>query len=127
MTHALIIDDNLDNIEVLQQFLEIEGLSISKVNKPAQLDQKLNEIEPVDVIFLDLEMPYINGYEIFRNFKSDSRFNNVPIVAYSVHVSEVSVVRQMGFQSFLGKPLNADLFPKQLERILNGEHVWSIP
>jgi hypothetical protein len=48
-------------------------------------------------------------------------------VAYTVHVSEINTVYQMGFHSFLGKPLDSDLFPDQLARILRGERVWATP
>jgi two-component system cell cycle response regulator DivK len=33
----------------------------------------------------------------------------------------------MGFDGFLGKPINADLFPDQLKRLLDGQAVWYIP
>jgi CheY-like chemotaxis protein len=77
------------------------------------------------VIFLDLEMPGIDGYPMLSYLKNDDRFNNVPVVAYTVHMSEMNVARQKGFHSFLGKPLDADLFPEQLAAILRGEHVWT--
>jgi len=48
----------------------------------------------------------------------------VPIIAYTVHVSEIDVVRQHGFDGFLGKPLDSARFPQQLARILNREPVW---
>lgn len=52
--------------------------------------------------------------------------DDVPIVAYSVHVSEIEIARRAGFDGFLGKPLDADRFSDQLRRILSGEQVWEI-
>lgn len=127
MTHALIIDDNLKNIDVLARLLGMEGVSCTTVPKTSQLDDVLKHVTSVDVVFLDLEMPGKNGYEILEKLKADPRFTSVPIVAYTVHVSELHNAHQGGFTSFIGKPLDSDRFPEQLARILSGEQVWETP
>ena len=81
------------------------------------------ETKDFDVIFLDLEMPEINGYEMIEILKNELGVS-APIIAYSVHISEVHVARKLGFDGFLGKPLRRTEFPGQLQRILNGEKVW---
>jgi CheY-like chemotaxis protein len=80
-----------------------------------------------DVIFLDLEMPGNSGYQVFEALKSIPQTQNVPMVAYTTHISHANQVKQSGFDGFLGKPLNRHEFPKILEQILNGESVWIIP
>lgn len=122
--HALIIDDNAKNTAVLAGLLSREGVTHTTVNNPNRLSATLQQIEPVDVVFLDLEMPGKSGFDVFEMLKQDERFANVPIVAYTVHISEMHVVHQYGFHSFIGKPLDADRFPDQLARILRGEQVW---
>jgi len=122
--HALIIDDNANNLGVLAELLSIEGVNYTKVQDPRKLDAALKPLSKVDVVFLDLEMPGINGYEVLDQLKADARFNGVPVVAYTVHVSEINQARNFGFDSFLGKPLDPDRFPDQIRRILNGESVW---
>lgn len=127
MSHAIIIDDNSKNLEVLARLLAIEGVQSTKVGHPKQLDTILDTVGEVDVVFLDLEMPGKNGYEVLELLRNDARFQNVPIVAYTVHVSEIGAARDLGFHSFLGKPLDSDKFPDQLARILEGKHVWELP
>ena len=127
MGHALIIDDNNKNVEVLVRLLGMQQMSSTTVTRPAQLEVIIEEMTGVDVVFLDLEMPGANGYDILEWLKLDVRFQTVPIVAYTVHVSEIGVAHRQGFHSFLGKPLDADKFPEQLERILNGQPVWETP
>jgi CheY-like chemotaxis protein len=127
MGHALIIDDNGKNIDVLARLLGMQGVNSTPVPKPVQLAAVLQEIDDVDIVFLDLEMPGMDGYEVFDKLKTDARFQSVPIVAYTVHVSEIMVAHQQGFHSFLGKPLDADKFPDQLARILHGQPVWETP
>jgi two-component system cell cycle response regulator DivK len=127
MSHAVIIDDNGKNIEVLARLLSMQDISCTRVSRPSQLDGALHNVDEVDVVFLDLEMPGMSGYDILEKLKADSRFQSVPIVAYTVHISEIGVAHRQGFHSFLGKPLDADKFPEQLARILNGQPVWENP
>lgn len=123
--HALIVDDNANNLGVLAEMLSLEGVNYTKVLNPNLLEGILNEMSQLDVIFLDLEMPDIDGYTILEYLKSDERFQQIPVVAYTVHVSEINTARKLGFHSFLGKPLDADRFPSQLAKILRGERVWA--
>lgn len=76
------------------------------------------------VIFLDLEMPNYNGYDILQVFRGEPALNDVPIIAYTVHTNQVESVRQAGFDGFLGKPLIPAQFPNQIDRILKGKAVW---
>lgn len=124
--HALIIDDNPNNLGILAELLSMEGIQSTQVQHSKNLLQVLQQVSSLDLIFLDLEMPDVNGYQVLESIKSDSRFRDVPVAAYTVHVSEVNIARKKGFHSFLGKPLDADRFPEQLARILRGERVWSV-
>lgn len=123
--HALIIDDNKDNASVLAQLLALEGVSCTEVLDTRKLAATLQRLTQVDIIFLDLEMPHEDGFTVLRNMKSNPKLKTVPVVAYTVHVSEIGRARQFGFHSFLGKPLDSDRFPDQLARILRGENVWA--
>ena len=93
---------------------------------PQFLFQDFESDNPFDVVFLDIESPTGNGYTLIEHLREMDVLNEVPIVAYSVHVSEIEVARRAGFDGFLGKPLDADRFSDQLQRILAGESVWEI-
>jgi len=124
--HALVIDDDKLNLTVLSQMLSMQGISTSTISAPITLDHVLLNLPPVNVVFLDLEMPKLDGYQVFARLKADPRFNGVPIVACTVHISEMSALRDLGFDSFIGKPINAEAFPDQIHQILNGKSVWAI-
>lgn len=126
-SQAVIIDDNARNVHVLARLLSTEGVSSLEVTNSSKLETALKQINSVSVIFVDLEMPGVNGYQVLEKLKADNRFKTVPVIAYTVHVSEINVALQKGFDGFLGKPLDADIFPDQLARILSGEAVWETP
>lgn len=122
--HALIIDDDVRNTAVLASLLSKQGVQSTEVNDSTTLTTRLEGIKRVDVVFLDLEMPGSNGYDVLALIKADKRFRNVPVVACTVYVGEINTAHQSGFSGFIGKPLDADRFPDQLQRILKGEAVW---
>jgi CheY-like chemotaxis protein len=124
--HALIIDDNKTNIEVLTMMLAQQGVDFTASQSASNLDTLLDSIEKLDVIFLDLELPNYDGFEILTQLKSKPQLTGVPIVAYTVHNSEIDIARKAGFHSFLGKPLSMKKFPEQLQKILAGTPVWEV-
>lgn len=124
MAHALIIDDNIKNVNVLVRLLATEQVNSTQVINPMELGTAIEGMSRFDVVFLDLEMPNIDGYEILEQLRSDRRFQSTPIVASTVHVSEIKVAHDKGFDGFIGKPIDSDKFPEQLARILSGESVW---
>ena len=126
MFHALVIDDNRNNLEVLTMLLQREGVQPSAVLGSHQIAKVLDQSEQLDVVFLDLEFPNADGFDILQTLKADPRLTGVPIVAYSVHTSEIDRARRAGFDSFLGKPLDMARFPDQLRHILAGTPVWEV-
>jgi len=123
---ALIIDDNQLNLETLAALLKKEGMDTIDVLNPQDIFPALDEVDQVDIIFLDIEFPNHNGFTLLPELQEDPRLHGVPIVAYSVHISEVQEARDAGFHSFIGKPLSVSAFPDQLRRILHGEAVWEV-
>jgi CheY-like chemotaxis protein len=121
--HVVIVDDNETGIKVLGEMLLALDVSFTAIQDPTHLEGISDELKHVDAIFLDLEMPKIDGYEMLTILKGDLRVSS-PIIAYSVHTAEMSTAKELGFDGFLGKPLQRNHFQEQLERILSGEQVW---
>src|ERR1700687_3556233 len=92
--HALIIDDNQFNIDVLIMMLSEEGIICTALTLCRHLRQALDQMDRGDVVFLDLEFPHGDGFELIKVLKADPRLSGVPIVAYSVHTSEVERARR---------------------------------
>jgi two-component system, cell cycle response regulator DivK len=121
--HALIIDDDAYNVYVMQRFLDKENISYTTITETATLENTLDQLESVDIVLLDLEMPKRDGYEIIEVLRKHLPVG-VPIVACTVHTAEVNRTRKLGFSGFIAKPLDMDRFSEQVRRILNGESIW---
>jgi len=121
--HALVVDDNVENLEVLKELLTMNGLTCTTVNDPTKLiDMELSDI---DLIFLDLEMPKMNGYETLDYLRKEKGVST-PVIAYTVHSGQINTAFKKGFQGFVSKPLRPNRFPDQLKRIISGEGVWEV-
>ena len=123
--HALLIDDDSFNLEVLHRFLTHEGILCNSLQDVKSIRVAIAASPQIDLVFLDLEMPQMNGYEVFRLLR-DAFGTKVTIVACTVHMNEISRVREVGFNGFISKPLDQKRFPGQVKRILQGEQVWEL-
>ena len=88
--------------------------------------EKLDKYNP-DLIILDLMLPNGNsGYDVFKQIREYSEYDNVPIVAISASEPAFALPRtkSMGFSGFIAKPIDETLFPKQMAKILEGEEIW---
>lgn len=122
--HAVIVDDSEVGVKVLANLLEVNHVSFTAIQDPRQASRVLSELQQVDVIFLDLEMPHLSGIDLLTMIKQDLGLS-VPVIAYTVHTSEIDQMRQVGFDGFLGKPLKMRDFSQQLQDILGGLPVWT--
>ena len=122
----LIVDDNALNRDVLAVILREVGISFAGLESPVNLKMTLDQMTHLDAVFLDLEMPGMNGYEALEVLKAHPVSHDIPVVAYTVHVSQVNQARSAGFHSFLAKPIDSTQFISHLNRILSGESVWEI-
>jgi two-component system cell cycle response regulator DivK len=82
----------------------------------------------VDLVLMDLHLPYQDGYEALAKLRGDSRFTETRVVAVTADANPTTMekVRKAGFDGFLGKPIDPDKFPDQIIQILQGENVWDL-
>lgn len=119
--HALIIEDDVHSIEVLARLLDHRGASYTALADPRELTQE--QVCDFDVVFLDLEMPGMTGYEVYDVLRNNLGCR-APIVAYSVNVNEMATAREIGFDGFIAKPVDFRAFDDQLTRVMAGQGVW---
>jgi CheY-like chemotaxis protein len=80
-----------------------------------------------DVIFLDIHMEPIDGFEMLKLIRQNKNHHATPVIALTASVmnEEVRRLREAGFDGAIAKPINYDTFPGALDRILNGEQIWN--
>ena len=122
-----VIEDNLENRVITRILLTRQGAHVEFDRWGRGVIKGLRAFSPIDVILLDLMFPNgVTGFAIFEEIRQIPEFQNVPIVAVSATDPSAAIpqAKQKGFAGFIAKPVDADLFPQQIARILNHEPVW---
>jgi CheY-like chemotaxis protein len=127
----LYVEDDFLSREVMQALLirlmGLRNLTIFEDSTDFIQNMETLAVQP-DVIFLDIHMEPVDGFAMLRQIRKNEALRATKVVALTASVmnEEVKMLRDAGFNGVIAKPLDADTFPKTLERILNGEPVWNI-
>ncbi len=76
----LIVDDDNFNIDIMQEYLSLEGYDVIIANDGEDGLKKLEENSDIAVILLDRMLPGIDGVDVVKKIKADKRFCNIPII-----------------------------------------------
>ena len=107
----LLVDDVRMFLEIQKEFLQNSSVRIITANSGADALQAIDGKRP-DLIFMDLEMPEMNGVDCCRAIKSNPSSAEIPVVMITGRGDEASQLncRAAGCDGFLTKPLNRNLF-----------------
>ncbi len=126
---VLVIEDNLNNFLLVARLLAYLGVERCEWKASGwQVREFAESLPTVDLILMDINLPEMDGYRALEVLRQDPRFKDKLIVAVTADASQSNMerARQAGFDGFIGKPIDPDRFPKQIERILKGEKVWEV-
>lgn len=127
---VLYVEDEPRSRRVMQMIFDDMGLTQTTIFEDStDIMNKALALSPrPDVIFLDIHMRPYTGFEMLAMLRESGEFSGVPIVAMTASVmnEEVQQLREAGFDSCLAKPIDMDMFPDMLDRIMGGEKVWRI-
>lgn len=103
----LIAEDNLDGREMMRTLLRLKGYDVIVAEDGVQAIDMALKNSP-DMIFLDLELPRLNGISVARNIRRSTKLRDVPIVVVSGHDPAVHREAAMaaGCTDYLMKPIN---------------------
>ena len=125
--YVLLIEDDPNNLLIATDLLRIAGVKYINARASGRQGIKLAESMPqVDLILLDIQLPYEDGYTILKQIRSHPMLNAARVVALTANVlpQDEAEARAAGFDGFIGKPIDFDRFPNQIQALLRGEQVW---
>ena len=125
------VEDDENSILVMKMVVErVMGLpTLHVLQSRADFVQQVKGLGVVpDVFLLDIQMKPFDGVELLSMLRGDPQFNKSKVVALTASVTneEVSLLKRGGFDGAIAKPLNIEVFPDLIARIINGEQVWYI-
>jgi two-component system cell cycle response regulator DivK len=121
----LVVEDNVSNFVLMARMLAYLGIHCEWKTSGYEVVEYARTLQRVDLILLDIRLPYEDGYEALRKIRT-SVFKELPVIAVTANASqdEMNRAQNSGFDGFVGKPLDPDRFPDQIRRILRGDPVW---
>ena len=110
MARILVVDDSATNRFILQIMLENLGLEVSCVSGGIDAVEHVKN-NPVDLIFMDIQMPDLDGVLATKEIRCFERENNpsacIPIIAFSANAMKGEKARliESGLSDYLSKPV----------------------
>jgi two-component system cell cycle response regulator DivK len=125
-TIVLIVEDNVSNFILMARLLEHIGIQCEWKSSGYEVVEYANALPHIDLILMDIRLPYEDGYEALQKIRASKRLKDIPILAVTAYAGDEQMGRAKaaGFNGFLGKPLNPDLFSEQVRQMIAGEPVW---
>lgn len=105
----LVIDDEAIVRSAFKRIFEKEGFEVIAIADGIELEHHLERSRPA-LILLDINLPWVDGYELCRLFKQHEEFSTVPIVFVSGNQSDEQVKRgfDAGCDDYIKKPFSID-------------------
>ncbi len=121
MALILIVDDSPTEVHVMQQALEKHGFRTAAAADGAEAIRLARQIKP-DLIFMDVVMPGINGFQATRKLAADPATRSIPVIMVTSKDQETDRIWGMrqGAVDYLVKPVSADQLIEKAQAALAG-------
>lgn len=115
----LIVEDDETMRVALKRIFEAEGYVVKLVADGTQLSGVLDD-SPIDLIMLDIGLPWIDGFELGKLMKENRDLKKIPLLYVSGNSSEEDVRRafEIGADDFVKKPFDIDKIKKTVKTLL---------
>ena len=116
----LCIDDEPGVVELVSLILKSQNIKVEGVNSGKEgLD--LMRQDPPDAVLLDVMMPEMDGWEVYKQMRSDDKLKHIPVIIVTARNSsfeEIIARERAGVSDYLTKPFLPNDLRKSLARVL---------
>jgi CheY-like chemotaxis protein len=124
MIRCFLIDDDQDDQEIFQLAVDRTEMNVEcTVSGDAlkALEILRQQRERPDFIFLDLNMPHVDGKMCLTEIKKDPALKDIPVIMYSTssYINDIRETRRLGAIGFVTKPTNVDELVTILTKIFS--------
>ena len=121
MPLILIVDDSPTEVHVMQKALERHGYQTAAAGDGAEAIRKAKEMKP-NLIFIDVVMPGVNGFQATRKLASDPDTKSIPVIMVTSKDQETDRIWGMrqGAVDYLVKPVSMEKLIEKAQAALAG-------
>jgi two-component system alkaline phosphatase synthesis response regulator PhoP len=104
---VLVVDDEAEIRELCRVNLEFEGFDVVEAKNGSEAIDMARRLHP-DLVFLDLMMPGVDGWDVLQALKSDDDLAAIPVILLTAKSGEADQMRgwQEGILEYVSKPFN---------------------
>jgi CheY-like chemotaxis protein len=112
---VLIVDDEPDNRAIAEKVMTFNGAKVYTAKDGAE-GLKLLETQHPSFILLDLSMPGMDGWEMFKELRANPKTSDIPVLALTAHAMAGDRERVMnaGFDGYIAKPFRLATFMNEI-------------
>ena len=106
---VLVVDDSLTVRRVTQRLLVREGYRVALAKDGLEALERLAEERPA-VVLSDIEMPRMDGFDLVRNIRGDSKLAHLPVIMITSRIAQKhrDYAAELGVNHYLGKPYSEE-------------------
>jgi len=122
---VMVVDDSLTVRRVTQRLLDREGYRVLLAKDGMDAMEKLSGDELPAVVLSDIEMPRMDGFDLVRNMRADSRLAELPVIMITSRIAQKhrDYALELGVEHYLGKPYDEELLLGLIARYTSSQHV----
>lgn len=115
---VLIADDEIMITEFFREVLSLTKINMHFAEDGAITIEMVEQHPEIDLVLLDIRMPKINGYEVFKRIKSIRP--DLPVVAQTAFAfsDDIEKIIAAGFDDYITKPIMNDVLYEKIDVIL---------
>jgi two-component system, OmpR family, alkaline phosphatase synthesis response regulator PhoP len=120
MTKILLVDDEPDILQMVSLRLKANGYEVETAGNGEEGLEKAKANHP-DLIVLDVMMPKMDGYQVCRFLKKDTRYKKVPILMLTARAQgeDMSLAEECGADGYAAKPFDPPEFLEKIKTLLD--------
>lgn len=117
--NVLIVDDEPDNRGVVELVFQFYNAKVRAASSGEECLRLLHQERPT-LLLIDIQMPGMDGYELFRKVRENADWQDIQIVAVTAYAKPEDQQRIMaaGFDGYIGKPVSVVSLIDELEQVI---------
>jgi DNA-binding response OmpR family regulator len=125
---VIIVDDDRETREMLSLALELEGFEVAQAANGLRLISSLH-VDTPDIILLDVNMSWVDGFELCRSVKQNDAFRAIPVIFISARssVQDVKKGLEAGAADYFTKPFEVPDLVSRIRELLLGRAAQPTP
>jgi len=116
---VLVVEDNELNLKLFCDLLRAHEFETEPVRDGREAVERARGFVP-DLIVMDIQLPYVSGYDLILQIKADENLGTIPIMAVTAYAGreDEDRIRAAGADAYVSKPISVARFVEEVNALL---------